>query len=464
VKNAWVRAVQRLESEYLSRLGMSLPMAALVVVVAADLLAGRDHFLTPGIVVAPPLAAITVNWQRTLFISLLGAGIQAALSPYDGVTNIPDHDVLFGQLFAYALVSLFSIYIAWRRETGAKAFTAIASVAEAAQHALMHPPAPRVGTVRLAVRYVSAADAAQIGGDLYAVLETPHGVRAVIGDVRGKGLAAVQTSAVVLGAFREAAFDEGGLDSVAARVDTSVARHVTTGDFITALFAQFDKPDSVELLHYGHVAPLRVSRDGSVETLEPVDPWVPLGLADMVGTNTGRKKPGPAEPATGPAAATGPTGAGPTGAGPTAGDARPDTAPTADGPSAHTAPAAPADKWSTDGPSAGAPSADAPCGDLRPAAGPAPWRVPLLPGDVLVLCTDGVIEARSPQDNTFYPLAERVGSLVAGCGHDLDGAVERVYADLLRHAGGSLSDDVVLLLLAPVPRPLPMHPPDPPLA
>ncbi|SEG79191.1 Stage II sporulation protein E (SpoIIE) [Actinacidiphila yanglinensis] len=410
MKNAWVRAVQRLESDYLSRMGLSLPLTAIVLVVLADIIAGRDHFLTPGIVVAPPLAAITVSWQRTLFVSLLGAAVQAALTPYDGVTDIPDHDVLFGQLFAYALVSLFSIYIAWRRETGAKAFTAIASVAEAAQHALMHPPAPRVGAVRLAVRYVSAADAAQIGGDLYAVLETPHGVRALIGDVRGKGLAAVQTSAVVLGAFREAAFDEGGLDTVAARVDTSVARHVDTGDFITALFAQFDKPGSVELLHYGHVAPLRVSRDGSVETLEPVDPWVPLGLADMI--------PSPEPP---------PAGAGAT-----------------------VLPGAARTEPSTD-----------PSPAPVVASGPASWRVELLPGDVLVLCTDGVIEARSPHDNTFYPLSERVGPLVAGCGHDLDGAVERVYADLLRHAGGSLSDDVVLLLLAPVPRPLPMHPPDP---
>ncbi|MFI1095195.1 PP2C family protein-serine/threonine phosphatase [Streptomyces sp. NPDC020917] len=379
MKSVWLRAVQRLESEYLARLGLSLPLLALAVVVASDLIAGRDHYLTPGIVAAPALAAITVNWHKTLFVSALGILVQAALAPYDGVARNSDHDVLFGQLYAYCLVSAFSVYIAWRRETGARAFTAIASVAEAAQHALMHPPAPRVGAVRVAVRYVSAADAAQIGGDLYSVLETPHGVRALIGDVRGKGLAAVQSSAVVLGAFREAAFDEGGLDRVAARVDASVGRHVSTGDFITALFAQFDTQDSVELLHYGHVAPLRVSRDGAVETLEPADPWVPLGLADLV------------------------TGA------------------------------------------------------------PESWRVPLLPGDVLVLCTDGVIEARGEQDGTFYPLADRVGPLVAGSGRDLESAVERVYDDLLDHTGGSLSDDVVLLLISPLSRPLPVHPQDPPL-
>ncbi|MBM9508781.1 serine/threonine-protein phosphatase [Streptomyces sp. KK5PA1] len=316
-------------------------------------------------VAAPALASITVTWQRTVLVCAIGVVAQGALAPYNGVTDLPDRDVLYGQIFAYFFVSLFSVYIAWRRETRARAFTAIASVAEAAQHALMHPPAPRVGAVRLAVRYVSAADAAQIGGDLYAVLDTPHGVRALIGDVRGKGLAAVQTSAVVLGAFREAAYDEGGLAHVAARVNTSVGREVGPGDFVTALFAQFHAPATVELLHYGHVAPMRVSRHGHVETLTPSDPWVPLGLADLV--------PGV----------------------------------------------------------------------------PAPWRVPLHPGDVLVLCTDGVIEARGSHDGTFYPLTDRIGPLVADSASDLDAAVERVYGDLLAHTGGSLSDDAVLLLMAP---------------
>jgi serine phosphatase RsbU (regulator of sigma subunit) len=354
------------ENDYLSRMGLALPLAVIVAVTAADLLGGRDHFIAPGMVAAPALASITVNWQRTVLVCVLGAAAQTALAPYDGVTDVlPDRDILYGQIFGYGFVCLFSVYIAWRRETRAKAFTAITSVAQAAQHALLRPPAPRVGSLRLAVRYLSAADAAQIGGDLYAVLETPHGVRALIGDVRGKGLGAVQTSAVVLGAFREAAYDEGGLEGVAARVDTSLARQIGDGDFVTALFAQFDRPDSVELLHYGHVPPLRVSREGRVQTLEPAEPWVPLGMAELV------------------------------------------------------------------------------------RGAPAPWRVALLPGDVLVLCTDGVIEARGARDGTFYPLAERIGALVAGRAAELDTAVDAVYEDLLAHAGGSLSDDVVVLLVAP---------------
>jgi hypothetical protein len=79
---------------------------------------------------------------------------------------------------------------------------------------------------------------------------------------------------------------------------------------------------------------------------------------------------------------------------------------------------------------------------------PGVWWVSLAADEVLVLCTDGVIEARAPKDGGFYPLGDRVGPLVAGCAGDLDGAVGRLQADLLDHVGGTLGDDSVLLLLS----------------
>ena len=63
----------------------------------------------------------------------------------------------------------------------------------------------------MAVRYSAAAAEARIGGDLYALVPTPYGVRLIVGDVRGKGLPAVGTAALVLGVFREAAYDEPDL-------------------------------------------------------------------------------------------------------------------------------------------------------------------------------------------------------------------------------------------------------------
>ncbi|WP_255922797.1 SpoIIE family protein phosphatase [Streptomyces humicola] len=79
---------------------------------------------------------------------------------------------------------------------------------------------------------------------------------------------------------------------------------------------------------------------------------------------------------------------------------------------------------------------------------PMPWRVELGPDEVLLMCTDGVVEARGRGDGAFYPLAERAASLVAGSSADLENAISRLYADLLRHVGGRLGDDSVLLLLA----------------
>lgn len=384
------RAFDELGSVIATHQGMTLPLTAVFVVVCVDLAAGHYHFLAPMMVMAPALATGTTTWRRTLLVGLVGALAQAALIPFSGEAGV-DRLMLGGLALSYVAVTLFSAYGAWWRAERTAQYQAVSSVAEAAQRALLRPPGPVVGHMRLAVRYASAADAAQIGGDLYSVLDTPHGVRALVGDVRGKGLDAVQTSAVVMGAFREAAYDEGGLAKVAERVDASTRRHVPEGEFTTALFLEFPSatgwdagfpagtdqdgpegeagpPEEVVLLHYGHVPPLRVAGDGTVTILDPPEPWVPLGLTDHV-------------PGT-----------------------------------------------------------------------PQPWRAALREGEVLVVCTDGVVEARATRDGDFYPLDERLGSLIAGCAGDLDSAVDRLYTDLLGHAGGTLGDDAVLLLLARAPR------------
>ncbi|WP_405776131.1 PP2C family protein-serine/threonine phosphatase [Streptomyces sp. NBC_00859] len=64
-------------------------------------------------------------------------------------------------------------------------------------------------------------------------------------------------------------------------------------------------------------------------------------------------------------------------------------------------------------------------------------------GDVLLLYTDGVIEARDPAGR-FYPLSDRVPS----CRSDSPGALlEDLRADLLRHADGHLGDDAAVVVI-----------------
>lgn len=70
-------------------------------------------------------------------------------------------------------------------------------------------------------------------------------------------------------------------------------------------------------------------------------------------------------------------------------------------------------------------------------------------GDTLLLYTDGVIEARSPQ-GAFYPLAERAATFPAAGPEDL---LRRLVHDIALHTGGRLTDDVAVLAVERAPAP-----------
>jgi serine phosphatase RsbU (regulator of sigma subunit) len=70
--------------------------------------------------------------------------------------------------------------------------------------------------------------------------------------------------------------------------------------------------------------------------------------------------------------------------------------------------------------------------------------IPLHPGDVLFLASDGVSEARDAQ-GAFYPLLDRLPQLAD---HDPALFADHVLADLLAHCG-AIRDDVTMLVLTP---------------
>jgi serine phosphatase RsbU (regulator of sigma subunit) len=141
---------------------------------------------------------------------------------------------------------------------------------------VLRPISTRCGPVRVEARHVAGA---QVGGDLYDVVHTPFGVRAIIGDVSGHGFPAARVATEVVRGFRELAMHETAITGIAFRVDGFVA----TADerFVTALIVQFD-PDgsSAELVSCGHPAPILLRQGRSAATFD-LEPALPLGLQEL---------------------------------------------------------------------------------------------------------------------------------------------------------------------------------------
>ncbi|MEU9037760.1 PP2C family protein-serine/threonine phosphatase [Streptomyces sp. NPDC048352] len=224
----------------------------------------------------PAVAAFSYGAAGT---AVFGALVLLLLGiPELGVGNARGTD-----LATVATVGLLSVVIAWVRRRRDAQLVSVRTVAEAAQMAVLPPVPERVGRVRCSGLYRAAQRGTLVGGDLFDVRAGPYGVRAVVADVQGHGLAAVGTVASLLGAFREAVLDDPALAAVAARLDRRLAADAAAESvahpelFATALLLEFPpERDLVRVVSCGH-PPVLLLRDFAATELA-VEPGPPLGL------------------------------------------------------------------------------------------------------------------------------------------------------------------------------------------
>ncbi len=176
-----------------------------------------------------------------------------------------------------ATVALVGLFAAAAISDRARVLGRLRQIVQVAQEAVIRPPAPFVGPLALAARYESATDEAKIGGDLYEVADTIHGVRLLIGDVRGKGLPAVQAASAALRAFRRSVYSAPDLAQLVLDVVGQTERMLDDDEFITALFVEMGTSGELRLANLGHPAPLHV-RGRVVRPLEPSRRATPLGV------------------------------------------------------------------------------------------------------------------------------------------------------------------------------------------
>jgi serine phosphatase RsbU (regulator of sigma subunit) len=264
-----------------------LPFLLMGAVVAVCLLTGASEGFIPVLSLGPALASVSRRAVQTALTGVLALAIAVSLAMYDGV--------LAGHRGVIALVTIGGVTAAGVvasaiRQRQERELTQVRAVAEVAQQVLLRPLPSHTPPLEMAVRYVSASAAARIGGDLYEVISTPHGVRFILGDVQGKGLAGVRTAAVVLGAFREAAFDALDLTEIAERIELSLQHQSAEEEFVTLIMGQADASvPAVEILNCGHPSPLLL-RDGVVRLVEEPDPGLPVGLASLAPSPSDAKR------------------------------------------------------------------------------------------------------------------------------------------------------------------------------
>jgi hypothetical protein len=258
----------------------ALPFAIMAAVGCAWLTVGPAWAVLPLLAVGPAVASAVGG--ALLTVAAGGAGLAIclaiALSMPPGAAA---HHVLAVAFLAVACATGAGIAGSRARARRDSELAAARLVADAAERVLLRPVPPMAGPVRLAGRYLSASSGAHVGGDFYEVIPTAAGVRLVLGDVEGKGLPAVRAAAVVLGAFREAAYEEESLPGIAARIEVSLARQFSEEQFATAVLAEIGADGTtIGLLSCGHPPPLLLGQDAPA-FVDTGEPGLPLGLGAL---------------------------------------------------------------------------------------------------------------------------------------------------------------------------------------
>lgn len=270
-----------------SRAGLGAAVVLLVIISGVELADGpQPHYI--GLLAAVPfLTALFVPWREVLIVGATATAIAIGFSVYPhGGMNMGNALNVCGIMAATGIAAVAGTLRARQAERLAE----LAKLASVAQTAVLRPLGPEVGTLAVAGRYISATAAADIGGDLYEAIDTPYGVRMIIGDVRGKGLDAVRLASIVLGSYRHVAYERADLRAIVADLDRAVARSVGDEDFVTAALVE-ERGGTLTIVNCGHPAPLLLRR-GEVIPLEPPASAPPLGFTPVVRPRVERLEPG----------------------------------------------------------------------------------------------------------------------------------------------------------------------------
>jgi hypothetical protein len=191
------------------------PLLLLAGIVAVDFETSSDFRILSWMVLVPGIAAAICGvWGTAVFAVLAPATYVAAdaILPHEYQAGLPD-------LCLAGIGGVLATLACVVRVRGEQRMLHMQDVAETVRRTVLRPLPAGWGGLDHAAVYLAADTEARVGGDFYDIQIGLHGTRVILGDVQGKGLGAVEAAAALLGTFREAAYHEADLTTVAVRLE-----------------------------------------------------------------------------------------------------------------------------------------------------------------------------------------------------------------------------------------------------
>ncbi|MFD5639572.1 PP2C family protein-serine/threonine phosphatase [Streptomyces sp. NPDC127077] len=264
----------------------ALPVLLVAAGIVYDYFTPSEFTAAPLFAAAPLVAAPLYSLRGTVLAGVLAVGAVLVTHCVLGIVLQVD---AVTEVVTVTTAAVLAVLINTVVRRGDERLASVREIAEFAQRAVLPEPEARIAGLDVAARYEAAQEDAFIGGDLYAVQDSPYGVRLVVGDVRGKGMTAVAAVATVVGAFGEAAEREATLGGVAERLERALTRAGTRRDsvdavegFTTAVLAEIPRGEGVvRVVNRGHPPPLLLRPDGTLLILSAESFALPLGMSEL---------------------------------------------------------------------------------------------------------------------------------------------------------------------------------------
>lgn len=132
-------------------------------------------------------------------------------------------------------------------------------------------PIPEIRGLELGIVYGSAFEAELVGGDFYDVFDVGRStVALLVGDVSGKGIKAAGLTETIRSSVRTLAYVDSSPSFVLNRLNWSLLRQLSTGDFATAVFMVLDlATGELRMARAGHPSPVICGKECGFVDLPP---------------------------------------------------------------------------------------------------------------------------------------------------------------------------------------------------